>query len=115
MTVCPPVCVIQCRTVLSGTPFSLVSCPSASIPAPTTYGACGAPCFASYDGDAKADSEAFFRGSDGHRWFDTGDLGHLDADGYLFITGRSKEVINRGGEIVSPFEVEEAIMACVLG
>jgi len=43
-------------------------------------------------------------------WFDTGDLGYLDKDGYLFITGRSKEVINRGGEIVSPFEVENAIV-----
>ena len=44
-------------------------------------------------------------------WFDTGDLGYLDADGYLYITGRSKEVINRGGEIISPLEVEEACMA----
>ena len=44
-------------------------------------------------------------------WFDTGDLGYLDEAGYLYITGRSKEVINRGGEIVSPFEVEEAIVA----
>mmetsp|Transcript_10452 Transcript_10452/g.23095 ORF Transcript_10452/g.23095 Transcript_10452/m.23095 type:complete len:1809 (+) Transcript_10452:41-5467(+) len=41
-------------------------------------------------------------------WFDTGDLGYMDADGYLYITGRSKEVINRGGEIISPLEVEEA-------
>ncbi|CRK36397.1 hypothetical protein BN1708_019996, partial [Verticillium longisporum] len=46
-----------------------------------------------------------------HGWFDTGDLGYLDADGYLYITGRSKEVINRGGELISPFEVENAIMA----
>ncbi|KAH6691405.1 peroxisomal-coenzyme A synthetase [Plectosphaerella plurivora] len=44
-------------------------------------------------------------------WFDTGDLGYMDADGYLYITGRSKEVINRGGELISPFEVENAIMA----
>ena len=45
----------------------------------------------------------------GGGWFDTGDVGHLDGDGYLFITGRSKEVINRGGEIISPVEVEEAL------
>ena len=43
-------------------------------------------------------------------WFDTGDMGYLDGDGYLYLTGRSKEVVNRGGEIISPFEVEEAIM-----
>lgn len=43
-------------------------------------------------------------------WFDTGDLGYMDNDGYLYITGRSKEVINRGGELISPFEVENAIM-----
>jgi acyl-CoA synthetase (AMP-forming)/AMP-acid ligase II/acetyltransferase-like isoleucine patch superfamily enzyme len=42
-------------------------------------------------------------------WFNTGDLGHMDTDGYLYITGRSKEIINRGGEIISPMEVEEAI------
>ncbi|KAH7312148.1 hypothetical protein B0I35DRAFT_48884 [Stachybotrys elegans] len=45
-----------------------------------------------------------------HGWFDTGDLGYMDEDGYLYITGRSKEVINRGGELISPFEVENAIM-----
>ncbi|KAM0418608.1 hypothetical protein ACHAPT_012507, partial [Fusarium lateritium] len=44
-------------------------------------------------------------------WFDTGDLGYMDNDGYLYITGRSKEVINRGGELISPFEVENAIMS----
>lgn len=43
-------------------------------------------------------------------WFDTGDMGYLDEDGYLYVTGRSKEVINRGGEIISPFEVENAIV-----
>jgi len=43
-------------------------------------------------------------------WFDTGDMGYLDSEGYLYVTGRSKEVINRGGELISPFEVEEAIV-----
>jgi acyl-CoA synthetase (AMP-forming)/AMP-acid ligase II len=46
--------------------------------------------------------------SDG--WFRTGDLGRLDADGYLFIEGRIKEIINRGGEKVSPREVEEVLL-----
>ncbi|KAE8153071.1 hypothetical protein BDV25DRAFT_127544 [Aspergillus avenaceus] len=48
-------------------------------------------------------------------WFDTGDLGYLDEDGYLYITGRRKEVINRGGETISPGEVEEAILSSAMG
>lgn len=44
-------------------------------------------------------------------WFRTGDLGYRDADGYLFITGRLREVINRGGENVAPREVEEVLLA----
>ena len=43
-------------------------------------------------------------------WFRTGDTGHLDADGDLFITGRLKEIINRGGEKISPREVDEVLM-----
>ncbi|KAF2664340.1 hypothetical protein BT63DRAFT_106551 [Microthyrium microscopicum] len=66
----------------------------------------GNPVFPGYLINGQIDKSAFT--TDG--WFDTGDLGYLDADGYLYITGRSKEVINRGGEIISPFEVEEAIM-----
>jgi len=42
-------------------------------------------------------------------WFRTGDLGHLDEDGYLTITGRIKELINRGGEKIAPAEVERVI------
>ncbi|MGC4051164.1 MAG: AMP-binding protein [Paludibaculum sp.] len=44
-------------------------------------------------------------------WFLTGDLGRLDAEGFLFVTGRIKEMINRGGEKVLPSEVEDALMA----
>jgi len=66
----------------------------------------GAPVFHGYEGDPEATAEAFFAGD----WFNTGDLGWIDADGYLYITGRSKEVINRGGEIISPFEVEESVI-----
>lgn len=43
-------------------------------------------------------------------WLKTGDLGLLDEEGYLFIRGRSKEIINRGGEKVSPYEVEERLL-----
>lgn len=46
-----------------------------------------------------------------HGWFRTGDQGYLDADGYLFLTGRLKEIVNRGGEKVSPREVDEALLA----
>jgi carbonic anhydrase/acetyltransferase-like protein (isoleucine patch superfamily)/acyl carrier protein len=72
----------------------------------------GEPCFRGYgflaNDPTAAKPECFLKDSS---WFDTGDLGYLDKDGYLYITGRSKEVINRGGEIIPPMEVEEAIMS----
>jgi oxalate---CoA ligase len=43
-------------------------------------------------------------------WFRTGDQGYLDADGYLFLNGRLKEIINRGGEKISPQEVDNVLM-----
>lgn len=55
----------------------------------------------------EAATQAAFR--DG--WFRTGDLGYLDADGYLFIVGRIKDVINRGGQKISPLEVEEVLLS----
>jgi acyl-CoA synthetase (AMP-forming)/AMP-acid ligase II len=44
-------------------------------------------------------------------WLDTSDLGYLDADGYLFLAGRSDDVINRGGEKIYPREIEELLIA----
>ncbi len=58
-----------------------------------------------YENDAQANTECFRDG-----WLFTGDLGYLDTDGYLFITGRKKDVINRGGEKVSPREIEEVLL-----
>jgi amino acid adenylation domain-containing protein len=58
-----------------------------------------------YDNDAESNRESFTGG-----WFRTGDLGRFDEDGYLFLAGRVKEVINRGGEKVSPREVEQALL-----
>jgi acyl-CoA synthetase (AMP-forming)/AMP-acid ligase II len=58
-----------------------------------------------YENNPKANAEAFYDG-----WFRTGDQGVMDDDGYVSITGRLKEIINRGGEKVSPREVDEIIM-----
>jgi acyl-CoA synthetase (AMP-forming)/AMP-acid ligase II len=44
-------------------------------------------------------------------WLDTGDLGYLDEDGYLFLAGRSDDVINRGGEKIYPREIEDFLLA----
>ena len=44
-------------------------------------------------------------------WFRTGDEGYLDPDGYLFLTGRLKEQINRGGEKVVPLEIDDVLMS----
>jgi acyl-CoA synthetase (AMP-forming)/AMP-acid ligase II len=43
-------------------------------------------------------------------WLRTGDLGVMDEDGYLTLVGRAKEIINRGGEKISPAEVEDALL-----
>jgi amino acid adenylation domain-containing protein len=59
-----------------------------------------------YYNDVAATESAFRNG-----WFRTGDLGYLDPEGYLFIVGRLKEIINRGGQQVSPVEVEEALLS----
>lgn len=43
-------------------------------------------------------------------WLETGDLGHLDSDGYVFLAGRSDDVINRGGEKVHPRLIEDVLL-----
>jgi acyl-CoA synthetase (AMP-forming)/AMP-acid ligase II len=61
---------------------------------------------AGYEANPEANAKAFTNG-----WFRTGDQGMLDADGYLQLTGRLKELINRGGEKVSPLEVDGVLSA----
>src|SRR6185295_13960730 len=58
-----------------------------------------------YENNPNANADAFIQG-----WFRTGDQGTMDADGYVTITGRLKEIINPGGEKISPREVDEIIM-----
>lgn len=58
-----------------------------------------------YVNNPEANASAFT-----HGWFRTGDQGYLDQDGYLFITGRIKEIINRAGEKVAPREVDEVLL-----
>lgn len=67
----------------------------------------GPNVFPGYLDDREASDQAFHQG-----WFRTGDLGIFDADGYLFIQGRAKDLINRGGQKVAPREVEEALLGC---
>jgi amino acid adenylation domain-containing protein len=59
-----------------------------------------------YANDSSANQATFRDG-----WFRTGDLGYLDSDGYLFIVGRIKDLINQGGQKVAPAEVEDALLA----
>lgn len=58
-----------------------------------------------YENNPAANAENFVAG-----WFRTGDQGVMDEDGYLTITGRLKEIINRGGEKISPREVDDILM-----
>ncbi|KAJ2749003.1 hypothetical protein H4S06_004764, partial [Coemansia sp. BCRC 34490] len=45
-------------------------------------------------------------------WFRTGDQGYIDDDGYVVLTGRIKELINRGGEKISPLELDAVLLKC---
>ncbi|MDT5400286.1 MAG: hypothetical protein QOK33_3517 [Mycobacterium sp.] len=67
----------------------------------------GATVARGYLGNAAETARSFVDG-----WFSTGDLGLLDEDGYLFLTGRIKNLINRGGEKISPEHVEAVLAGC---
>jgi len=61
---------------------------------------------AGYENNPEANAKSFTNG-----WFRTGDQGVLDAEGYLSLTGRIKELINRGGEKIGPREIDEVLLA----
>lgn len=65
----------------------------------------GASLMAGYDADPVATQAAF-----SNDWFKTGDLGFFDDDGYLFLAGRIKEIINRGGQKIAPLQVDEVLL-----
>jgi len=65
----------------------------------------GANVIRGYENNPDANASSFTSG-----WFRTGDQGYLDADGYLLLTGRLKEMINRGGEKISPREIDEVLL-----
>ena len=65
----------------------------------------GANVTGGYQNNPEANEKSFRDG-----WFQTGDQGKTDADGYLYLTGRTKEIINRGGEKISPREIDEVLM-----
>ena len=58
-----------------------------------------------YDNNPEANKNSFTNG-----WFRTGDQGYFDENGYLKISGRLKEIINKGGEKISPLEVDNVLM-----
>jgi acyl-CoA synthetase (AMP-forming)/AMP-acid ligase II len=58
-----------------------------------------------YENNPEDNASAFTGG-----WFRTGDQGYLDEDGYLALTGRLKELINRGGEKISPLEIDDVLL-----
>jgi len=65
----------------------------------------GPNVFHGYENNPEANAKAFSNG-----WFRTGDQGYLDSDGYLHLTGRLKELINRAGEKIAPREIDEVLL-----
>ena len=115
------VSVIECMGM---TETSSVAFANPQDPARRKYGSLGVPCgiearvvngelqlrgpniMASYYKSPEQTAKTF----DAEGWLLTGDLGHVDADGFFYISGRSKELIIKGGENIAPREIDEALL-----
>ncbi len=92
----------------TGAEFAILDAQGSPVPVGVEGEICvrGACVIQGYLGDEEANERAFAGG-----WFRTGDLGRIDSDGYLFVTGRIKEIINRGGEKILPQEIDSVLKA----
>ena len=109
----------SCGYARTGMEVGILALDGAAMPAGETGEICvrGPAVFAGYHDNPAATEAAF-----AHGWFHTGDLGHLDERGFLFITGRQSDMFISGGSNVYPREIEEALLlhpavaeACVVG
>ncbi|MBZ9655917.1 acyl-CoA synthetase [Phyllobacterium lublinensis] len=96
-----------CGYARTGMQISIQDDAGNELPPGTTGEICviGPAVFAGYYNNPEANAKAFR-----HGWFRTGDLGHMDAAGFLFITGRSSDMYISGGSNVYPLEIEEKIL-----
>ena len=96
-----------CGTARTGMDIAILDEGGRRLPPGQTGEICvrGPAVFAGYFENPEANEKAFR-----HGWFHTGDLGHLDERGFLFITGRASDMYISGGSNVYPREVEEAIL-----
>ena len=109
----------SCGYPRTGLDIAILDTENHPLPAGETGEICvrGNAVFAGYFENEEANAKAFAGG-----WFHTGDLGHLDERGFLYITGRASDMYISGGSNVYPREVEEALLthpavaeACVVG
>jgi acyl-CoA synthetase (AMP-forming)/AMP-acid ligase II len=109
----------SCGFPRTGMEVAIMDDSGAYLPAGATGEICvrGPGVFAGYHGNSDATEKAFQFG-----WFRTGDLGHLDERGFVYITGRASDMYISGGSNVYPREIEEALLthpdvaeACVVG
>jgi acyl-CoA synthetase (AMP-forming)/AMP-acid ligase II len=97
----------SCGMPRTGMEVAIIDESGRRLPAGATGEVCvrGPAVFAGYWKNDDANAKAFQGG-----WFHTGDLGHLDAQGFLFLTGRASDMFISGGSNIYPREVEEALL-----